>query len=53
MERRGHHGALAYGDIWFGGTTRNPWNVERGSSGSSAGSAAATAAGLVGFALGT
>jgi len=46
-------GALAWGDKWFGGTTRNPWNVEQGSSGSSAGSAAATAAGLVGFAIGS
>jgi len=46
-------GALAYGDIWFGGKTRNPWNLEDGSSGSSAGSAAATAAGLVGFSIGT
>lgn len=46
-------GALAYGDIWFGGRTRNPWNPVEGSSGSSAGSAAAVAAGLVGFALGT
>ncbi|MEZ5963654.1 MAG: amidase [Planctomycetota bacterium] len=46
-------GALAMGDRWFGGTTRNPWNPEQGSSGSSAGSAAATAAGLVPFALGT
>jgi Asp-tRNA(Asn)/Glu-tRNA(Gln) amidotransferase A subunit family amidase len=46
-------GALAWGDVWFGGTTRNPWNLEQGSSGSSAGSAAATAAGLVGFAIGT
>jgi Asp-tRNA(Asn)/Glu-tRNA(Gln) amidotransferase A subunit family amidase len=46
-------GALAYGDIWFGGETRNPWNPEEGSSGSSAGSASATAAGLVGFSLGT
>jgi len=46
-------GALAYGDIWFGGKTRNPWNLEEGSSGSSAGSASSTAAGLVGFALGT
>jgi hypothetical protein len=36
-------GALAWGDVWFGGTTRNPWNLEQGSSGSSAGSAAATA----------
>jgi Asp-tRNA(Asn)/Glu-tRNA(Gln) amidotransferase A subunit family amidase len=46
-------GALAYGDIWYGGRTRNPWNTDEGSSGSSAGSGAATAAGLVGFALGT
>lgn len=46
-------GALAYGDVWFGGKTRNPWNLEQGSSGSSAGSAASTAAGLVPFALGT
>lgn len=46
-------GALAWGDVWFGGKTRNPWNYEEGSSGSSAGSAAATAAGLVGFAIGT
>lgn len=46
-------GELAWGDVWFGGKTRNPWNYEQGSSGSSAGSAAATAAGLVGFSLGT
>lgn len=46
-------GALAYGDIWFGGRTRNPWDPSQGSSGSSAGSAAATAAGLVAFSLGT
>jgi Asp-tRNA(Asn)/Glu-tRNA(Gln) amidotransferase A subunit family amidase len=46
-------GALAYGDLWFGGRTRNPWNREEGSSGSSAGSAAAVAAGLAAFALGT
>jgi len=46
-------GALAWGDVWFGGKTRNPWNYEQGSSGSSAGSASATAAGLVGFAIGT
>jgi len=46
-------GALAYGDIWFGGRTNNPWNIEKGSSGSSAGSCSATAAGLVGFSLGT
>jgi len=46
-------GALAMGDVWFGGKTKNPWNLEQGSSGSSAGSASATAAGLVGFAIGT
>ncbi|MCH8044801.1 MAG: amidase [Planctomycetes bacterium] len=46
-------GALAQGDRWFGGMTRNPWNPEQGSSGSSAGSAASVAAGLVGFALGS
>ncbi|MFO0982213.1 MAG: amidase [Planctomycetota bacterium] len=46
-------GALAMGDVWFGGTTLNPWDEKTGSSGSSAGSAAATVAGLVGFALGT
>jgi Asp-tRNA(Asn)/Glu-tRNA(Gln) amidotransferase A subunit family amidase len=46
-------GALAWGDVWFGGKTRNPWNTEQGSSGSSAGSAAATAAGLVPYAIGT
>lgn len=46
-------GALAYGDIWYGGQTRNPWNLNEGSSGSSAGSACATAAGLCGFSIGT
>ncbi len=46
-------GALAWGDVWYGGTTRNPWNPEQGSSGSSAGSASATSAGLVAFAIGT
>ena len=46
-------GALAMGDYWFGGRTRNPWNLKTGSSGSSAGSAAATSAGLVPFAIGT
>lgn len=46
-------GELAMGDVWFGGTTRNPWNLAEGSSGSSAGSASATAAGLVGFSLGS
>lgn len=46
-------GSLAFGDVWYGGMTRNPWDIEQGSSGSSAGSASATAAGLVPFALGT
>lgn len=46
-------GALAYGDIWYGGTTKNPWDITEGSSGSSAGPGAATAAGLVGFSIGT
>lgn len=46
-------GELAWGDVWYGGKTRNPWNTERGSSGSSAGSASATSAGLVAFAIGT
>ena len=46
-------GALAWGDVWFDATTKNPWKVEQGSSGSSAGPASATAAGLVGFAIGT
>jgi Asp-tRNA(Asn)/Glu-tRNA(Gln) amidotransferase A subunit family amidase len=47
-------GALAWGDVWLDGVmTKNPWNLEEGSSGSSAGSGSATAAGLVGFAIGT
>ncbi len=46
-------GALAMGDLWFGGRTRNPFQPEQGSSGSSAGSASAVAAGLLPFALGT
>ena len=46
-------GALAQGGVWFGGSTRNPWNTERSSSGSSAGPGSATAAGLVGFSIGT
>ncbi|GMR12982.1 MAG: amidase [Gemmatimonadota bacterium] len=46
-------GALAQGDWWYGGRTRNPWNLEQGSSGSSAGSASSTVAGLVGFSIGT
>ena len=46
-------GALALGDKWFGGMTRNPWNPKQGSSGSSAGSASATASGCVAFAIGS
>lgn len=46
-------GELAWGDVWFRGRTRNPWNPTQGSSGSSAGSASAAAAGLVGFAVGS
>ncbi len=46
-------GALAQGDVWFGGRTRNPWNPKQGSSGSSAGSASAVSAGCVGFAIGS
>lgn len=46
-------GALARGDVWFGGQTKNPWDLTQGASGSSAGSSAAASAGLVAFALGT
>jgi len=46
-------GALAWGDVWFGGKTRNPWDLKQGSSGSSAGPGSATAAGLVGFSIGS
>lgn len=46
-------GALAWGDVWYGGKTRNPWNTNQGSSGSSAGPGSATAAGLVGFSIGS
>lgn len=46
-------GALAWGDVWFGGETKNPWNIDQGSSGSSAGPGSAVAAGLVGFAIGS
>jgi Asp-tRNA(Asn)/Glu-tRNA(Gln) amidotransferase A subunit family amidase len=46
-------GELAYADLWFGGKTKNPWNIQLGSSGSSAGSASATVAGLLPFAIGT
>ena len=46
-------GALAWGDVWYDGVTKNPWNIEQGASGSSAGPGAAVAAGLVGFAIGS
>ncbi|MFZ5623276.1 MAG: amidase [Gemmatimonadota bacterium] len=46
-------GEFAQGDVWFGGTTKNPWKFEQGSSGSSAGPGSATAAGLVGFSIGS
>jgi len=46
-------GELAMDDVWFGGLTRNPWNINTGSGGSSAGSTSATVAGLVPFAIGT
>jgi Asp-tRNA(Asn)/Glu-tRNA(Gln) amidotransferase A subunit family amidase len=46
-------GELAWGDVWYGGKTHNPWNYKQGSSGSSAGSASATSAGLVAFSIGT
>jgi Asp-tRNA(Asn)/Glu-tRNA(Gln) amidotransferase A subunit family amidase len=46
-------GALAMGDVWFGGMTRNPWDPNEGSSGSSAGSASAAVAGLIGFGIGS
>jgi Asp-tRNA(Asn)/Glu-tRNA(Gln) amidotransferase A subunit family amidase len=46
-------GELAGGDRWFGGRTRNPWNPDYGSSGSSAGPGSATVAGCVAFSIGT
>ncbi len=46
-------GALARGDVWFGGKTKNPWDTSQGASGSSAGPGSATAAGLVAFSIGT
>jgi|JI6StandDraft_1071083.scaffolds.fasta_scaffold01641_10 Asp-tRNA(Asn)/Glu-tRNA(Gln) amidotransferase A subunit family amidase len=46
-------GELAMGDVWFGGKTKNPWDLKRGSSGSSAGSASAVAAGCLPFAIGS
>jgi Asp-tRNA(Asn)/Glu-tRNA(Gln) amidotransferase A subunit family amidase len=46
-------GSLAQGDRWYAERTRNPWNPETGSSGSSAGPASATAAGCVAFSIGS
>ena len=46
-------GRFAMGDRWYRGRTRNPWNTEEGSSGSSAGPGSATAAATVAFAIGT
>ncbi|MDB5206064.1 MAG: amidase [Flavisolibacter sp.] len=46
-------GALAYNNKWFGGETKNPWNLQLGSSGSSAGSASSVTAGLLPFTIGT
>ncbi len=46
-------GELAQGDVWFGGKTKNPWDITRGSSGSSAGSASAVSAGCLPFAIGS
>jgi Asp-tRNA(Asn)/Glu-tRNA(Gln) amidotransferase A subunit family amidase len=46
-------GSLASGEEWFGGRTRNPWNPNWPSGGSSAGPASATVAGCVGFSIGT
>ena len=46
-------GELARGDVWFGGKTKNPWDLKQGASGSSAGPGAAVSAGLIPFAIGT
>jgi Asp-tRNA(Asn)/Glu-tRNA(Gln) amidotransferase A subunit family amidase len=46
-------GEFAQGDVWYGGTTKNPWKMDQGSSGSSAGPASATAAGCVAFSIGS
>lgn len=46
-------GELAWGDVWFGGKTRNPWKLDEGSSGSSAGTASAVAAGCAVFGIGS
>src|SRR5262249_2468644 len=46
-------GLFAQGDQWYRGRTNNPWDIRRGSSGSSAGPASATAAGCVAVGIGT
>jgi len=46
-------GELAWGDVWFGGQTKNPWKLDEGSSGSSAGTASAVAAGCAVFGIGS
>jgi Asp-tRNA(Asn)/Glu-tRNA(Gln) amidotransferase A subunit family amidase len=46
-------GLFASGANWYRGRTNNPWDIRRGSSGSSAGVASATAAGCVAFGIGT
>ena len=46
-------GLFANNDWWYRGRTNNPWDIRRGSSGSSAGPGSATAAGCVAFAIGT
>jgi Asp-tRNA(Asn)/Glu-tRNA(Gln) amidotransferase A subunit family amidase len=46
-------GELAQGDVWFGGMTRNPWDITRGSSGSSAGPASTVSSGCLPFAIGS
>jgi Asp-tRNA(Asn)/Glu-tRNA(Gln) amidotransferase A subunit family amidase/predicted transcriptional regulator len=46
-------GALALGDHWFGGLTRNPWNPRQAAGGSSGGSASTTSAGCVAFSVAT
>jgi Asp-tRNA(Asn)/Glu-tRNA(Gln) amidotransferase A subunit family amidase len=46
-------GALGHGHVWLGNKTRNPWNVEETSGGSSAGPGSATSAGLVSYSIGT
>lgn len=46
-------GELAMDDTWFGGRTNNPWDLTRGSGGSSAGPGAAVSAGCVPFAIGS